>query len=355
MAIVQLYGHHDVRARLADSVARGSLPSSLLLQGPRGVGKQRLALWLSQLLLCESTDAPCDKCRSCQFARALTHPDQHWFFPRPRLKDADDLQKVKTDYAEAIAERAADDGLYELPSGMEAIYFDVVRLIVQTAALSPAIGRRKVFVIGDAERMVSQEGKEEGANAFLKLLEEPPADTTFILTSSEPGALLPTIRSRVVVMRVAPLAAEDMRKFLMDPTVKKHLPDGSLPKMESERIQLAAGAPGRLLSGADWAAAHASAQRMLDSISGKASARYEAAWTTQSKEARGAFADSLDALTSLLHARARESAARGEEGRALAATRAIELVEVAKERIETNVSPQLITVNLLRELQELFA
>ena len=355
MAIVQLYGHHDVRARLAASVARGTLPSALLLQGPRGVGKQRLALWLSQLLLCESPEPPCEKCRGCQFSRALTHPDQHWFFPRQRLKDADDLQKVKTDYAEAIAERAASDGLYELPSGMDAIYFDVVRLIVQTAALSPAIARRKVFIIGDAERMVSQEGKEEGANAFLKLLEEPPADTTFILTSSEAGALLPTIRSRVVVTRVAPLAAEDVRAFLADPVVKKNLPDGSLPRGDDQRVQLSAGAPGRLLSGADWAAAHDTAQRLLDSISGKPSARYEAAWTTQSTKARGSFADTLDALTSLLHARARDSAARGEERRALAATRAVELVEVAKERIETNVSPQLITVNLLRDLQELFA
>lgn len=319
------------------------------------MGKQRLALWLSQLLLCESTEPPCDRCRGCQFSRALTHPDQHWFFPRPRLKDADDLDKVKSDYAEAIAERASNDGLYELPSGMDAIYFDVVRLIVQTAALSPAIARRKVFVIGDAERMVSQEGKEEGANAFLKLLEEPPADTTFILTSSEPGALLPTIRSRVVTMRVAPLASDDVRAFLADAAVRKHLPDGSLPKDETERIQLAAGAPGRLLSGADWSAARDNAQRMLDSVSGKASARYEAAWTTQSAKARGSFADTLDALTSLLHASARDSAARGEERRALAATRAIELVEVAKERVETNVNPQLITVNLLRDIQELFA
>src|SRR5690349_655480 len=127
MAIVQLYGHQDVRDRLTASVARGSLPSALLLQGPKGIGKQRLALWLAQLLLCESTNAPCDKCRGCQFVRALTHPDLHWFFPRPRLKDADDLAKVKADYAEAIAERSASDGLYELPSGMDGIFFDVVR------------------------------------------------------------------------------------------------------------------------------------------------------------------------------------------------------------------------------------
>ena len=350
MPIVQLYGHQDVRERLASSFSRGTLPSALLLQGPRGIGKQRLALWLAQLLLCDSTDAPCDKCKGCQFVRALTHPDLHWFFPRPRLKDADDLAKVKADYAEAIAERAEDQGLYELPSGMDAIYFDVVRLIVQTAVLSPAIAKRKVFVIGDAERMVSQEGKEEGANAFLKLLEEPPADTTFVLTSSEPGALLPTIRSRVVVTRVTPLPLEEMRRFVADPAVRKRV-----SAADAAVLEMAAGAPGRLLSDAELDAARETAQRMLDSIAGKPSARYEAAWTTSSAKARGSFADTLDALTALLHARARDSAARGEERRALAASRAIELVEVAKERIETNVSPQLITVNLLRELQELFA
>lgn len=355
MAIVPLYGHREVRAKLAASVARKSLPSALLFQGPRGIGKQRLALWLAQMLLCESADAPCDKCRGCQFSRALTHPDLHWFFPRPRLKDADDLAKVKMDYAEAIAERAGNEGLYEAPSGMDAIYFDVVRLIVRTAVLSPAIARRKVFIIGDAERMVSQEGKEEGANAFLKLLEEPPSDTTFVLTSSEPGALLPTIRSRVVVTRIGPVDADAMREFLSDPQVGKQLDDnGDVPRGDAERMELAAGAPGRLLSDANWTEARESAQRMLDSIAGKPSARLEAAWTTASNKARGGFADTLDALTALLHARARESAARGEERRALAATRAVELVEMAKERIETNVSPQLITVNLLRDLQQLF-
>jgi DNA polymerase-3 subunit delta' len=350
MAIVPLFGHHEVRARLATSAARGTLPSALLLQGPRGVGKQRLALWLAQLLLCESTDAPCDKCRGCQFVRALTHPDLHWFFPRPRLKDADDLAKVKADYAEAIAERAADDGLYELPSGMDGIFFDVVRVIVQSAALSPAIARRKVFVIGDAERMAPQEGSEQGANAFLKLLEEPPKDTTFILTSSEPGALLPTIRSRVVVTRIGPLTSDDMRQFLAEPAVKKRVKG-----TDTNALELAAGAPGLLLSDADLGAARDAAQRMLDSVAGKAAARYEAAWTTSAAKARGSFADTLDALTTLLHSRARDSAALGDERRALASARAIELVEVAKERIETNVSPQLITVNLLRDLHELFA
>ena len=124
---------------------------------------------------------------------------------------------------------------------------------------------------------------------------------------------------------------------------------------DAAALHFAGGAPGRLMSDADLTAARESAQRMLDSVTGKPSARYEAAWTTATTKARGSFADTLDALTTLLHARARDSAAGGEDRRALAASRAIELVEVAKERIETNVSPQLITVNLLRDLQELLA
>ena len=356
MPIIPLYGHRDLQERLRDAFARRSLPGSLLLQGSRGVGKQRLALWLAQLLLCESpADAPCGNCQACQFTRQLTHPDLHWYFPRPRLKDADDLDDVKDDYAEAIAERAKADGLYEPSSGLEGIFVATVRLIVQQAALSPAIAKRKVFVIGDAERMVPQEGTEFAANAFLKLLEEPPSDTTIILTSSEPGGLLPTIRSRVVSVRVAPLPPPDMRDFLADQAVVRRLNgDSDVPRTESDRVALAAGAPGRLLAGAAWTQAMDSARRMLASMSGRGS-RYEAAWSQAAAKARGSFADTLDALTVLLNERTQASVQTGKHRDALDATRAVELVELAKERVASNVSPQLITVNLLRELGALLA
>src|SRR5688572_14093062 len=271
MAIIPLYGHGDVLDRIETALARNALPSSLLLHGERGVGKQRIALWIAQRLLCQSTSRKsCGECQPCRFVLELKHPDVHWFFPRPRLKDADDLDKLRTDYAEAIAERAAAHGLYETPSGMEGIFFDVVRLIVQRAAVSPALGGRKIFVIGDAERMVTQEGGEHGANAFLKLLEEPPADTNIILTSSEPGALLPTIRSRVVPMKIAGLGDADVVRFMDDPAVQEHLEgiDG-LPDSESQRVELAAGAPGRLVSAERWRAAEEAAQRMLDSVASK--------------------------------------------------------------------------------------
>ena len=117
MPIIDLYGHEQLRERLAESISAGTLPASLLLQGPRGVGKQRLALWLAQRLLCTGTNPPCRSCTSCRYVAALTHPDVHWVFPRPRLKDSDpDLEQVRDDYAEATAERAAAQGLYAPPS-----------------------------------------------------------------------------------------------------------------------------------------------------------------------------------------------------------------------------------------------
>jgi DNA polymerase-3 subunit delta' len=359
MPIVPVFGHAEARQRFREAVVRRTLPSSLLIQGPRGVGKQRLALWLAQLLLCEqAASAPCGACRACRFAGELTHPDLHWYFPRPRPKDSDpDLEDVRDDYAEAIRERVEVDGLYEPPSGMEGLYVATVRAIVQQAAMSPALGARKVFVIGDAERMASQEGSEQAANAFLKLLEEPPENTTIILTSSEAGALLPTIRSRVVSFSVGTLTHEQMREFLGHEAVVSRLKKRkSLPPDEPERIRFAAGATGRLLAADSWGVALEIADRMLEAASARRPGpRYDAAWGQASNKARGAFADTLDALTEKLHGRARDAASRGAERDALAASRAVERVEAAKEKITQNVSPQLITVNLIRELQELLS
>lgn len=357
MPIVPVFGHGEVRARLRQRAGHG-LPASLLLQGPRGIGKQRLALWIAQLLLCEQpADAPCGVCKSCRFVLDVRHPDLAWYFPRPRMKDSDpDVSDVRQDYAEAIAERVAAGGLYAPPSGSEALYIATVRAIVQQAAFSPALARRKVFVIGDAERMVPQEGSEQAANAFLKLLEEPPDDTTVIITSSEPGALLPTIRSRVVSLRLTYLTDPEVEAFLADERVKDRLSgDRSIPSAAHERVQFAAGAPGRLLTGAEWATALDQAERMLESVTLRRGARYEEAWGQASTKARGSFADALDALSAALHARARAAAGRGAETEAAGAARAMEAVEVAKERVASNVSPQLITVTLLREIEECLA
>jgi len=352
MPLIDLYGHEELRARLAKAAVSGTLPASLLFHGPRGVGKQRLALWLAQLLLCEADDRPCGRCKSCQYCRNLTHPDLHWYFPQPRPKDADpDLQDVREDYQDAIAERASNGGLYPPPPGSDGIFVATVRALVQEAAISPAIGRRKVFIVGDAERMVSQEGADQAANAFLKLLEEPAENTHVILTSSEPGALLPTIRSRTVAVRVTQIDEPSLRAFLSDPLATKALDASGGTRSVNERVQLAAGAPGMLFGDDARGKAMTAARRLLDAAAAPhTSARHAAAIAVGASGARAGFTDILDSLVTILGERMRAALHDGNEEKAFAASRASESVGQAKILAGGNVNPQLIMSRLMRDL-----
>jgi DNA polymerase-3 subunit delta' len=356
MPLASLYGHRNIRERLTASLRSGTLPASLLFHGPRGIGKQRLALWLGQMLLCERKNAPCGECKSCRYSLNLTHPDLHWYFPRPRLRDTDpSVEDVRDDYREAVAERMSSNGLYPAPPSNEGIYIATVRAIVHEAVLAPAMGRRKVFVIGDAERMGFQEGSEYAANAFLKLLEEPPDDTTVIITSSEPGALLPTIRSRTVAARLSPLSESDMRDFLEDETVAEALASASGSRSINERIQLANGAPGSLLGDDARGKAMAAARKLLDAgVANQSSARHAAALAVGSSGARGAFTDVLDSLVIILGERMRAALHDGNERRAFAVGRVAEKVGEARILATSNVNPQLITASLLREISIAF-
>jgi DNA polymerase-3 subunit delta' len=354
VSIVPLYGHAALKARFASVLARQALPASLLLHGPRGIGKQRLALWLAQALICASPTpdgTPCGRCQQCRFALSLSHPDVHWFFPRPRLESGATPKDVTNDFIDAITERLNASGLYAPSSGLDGIYVATVRAIVQSASVSPAMAKRKVFVIGDADQMVSQEGSDEAANALLKLLEEPPANTTIILTSSEPGGLLPTIRSRMVNVRVAPLAPHDVEAFIADPAVAQAVKRSHPRASASELVRLASGAPGALIGNDERDSVVANADRLLASaLSGDRSKTLRVAMSQGASRARGRFADTLDELSALLAERARTAVARGDERGALGASRAMASVEQAKALIPNNVSPALIAATLLRHL-----
>src|SRR5881396_2602915 len=233
MPIPPLYGHEGIRYRLAGAIASGRLPQALLFEGPPGVGKQRLALWLAQAMVCEGTGnpqglpdsrgkggtgkgEPCGQCQPCKLVLNLSHPDVHWFVPVELSKKGADADKQVDLVAEALAEEMAERRerpLYEPASGLASHGIASVRLMLRRLALTPAFGRRKVFVIGDAERLAPQTGAEAAANALLKALEEPPADTVFVLTSSQPDALPATILSRVVRVRVARLPDSVLTEF----------------------------------------------------------------------------------------------------------------------------------------------
>jgi DNA polymerase III subunit delta' len=308
------------------------------------------------------TDAvePCGRCQQCRYSAKLQHPDLHWFFPRLKGKDGRDPsnEEVRADLAESVAERIAADGLWAGSTGMEALHLPTVRALVHAASLRPAMAARTVFVVGDAERMISQEGSDQAANAFLKLLEEPPAGATLILTSSEPGALLPTIRSRVVTVRVTPLTPSDVSAFLGDPAVQEKLGHSAadVPVM----LTRAAGAPGQLLESASSADAQETARQLLDAALAPRSPdgdalRAQVAAKSGISKARGPYSDALDALTVLLHERIRGALARGLDRHARHVAMAITVLERTKLHTQHNVTPQLITAVLLDELADLLA
>ncbi|MEK9500618.1 hypothetical protein WI372_06485 [Gemmatimonadota bacterium DH-20] len=245
MSLHPVQGHREFRAAVATSRARGTLPSALLLHGPRGVGKQRLALWIAQLDLCEvpGAEGPCGTCRSCKLALRLEHPDVHWYFPLPRPTGASSPEKMGEMLEEARFARLGelrDEPLQAAGAeGPTGIYIAAARSLRKRAQSRPSMAPRQLFLIGDAETLVPQEASPEAANALLKLLEEPPPDTRFILTSSEPGSLLDTIRSRTVPLLVKPLQEDEVVSFLQD--------HGADAEAATTAARLSGGAIGRAL------------------------------------------------------------------------------------------------------------
>jgi len=219
--LASLNGHEAVRASLAAAALRGTLPTALLFIGPPGTGKQRTALWLAQMLLCEApaADGPCGTCRPCHLALRLEHPDIHWFFPlpRPRVSGGPERLGEALEEARAIELEARRSGSWATtrPDEPVGIYLAHAQVIRRVAGTRPAMARCKVIVIGDAELLVPQEASPEAANALLKLFEEPPADTTLITTASDPDALLPTVRSRLLPVRFGRLPEDAVRDHLV--------------------------------------------------------------------------------------------------------------------------------------------
>src|SRR5437667_10042723 len=343
MPLPPLIGHERVKTRLAGAHSSGKLPQALLLAGPRGVGKQRLALWLAQLIHCEapgSTQEPCGQCRSCRLVLSLQHPDVHWFVPlelgmRGAGIDADkQVELVAGALAEEMAARR-EQPFYGPPAGLASHPVAAVRLLLRRLAMTPATGTRKVFILGDAERLIPQLGTEVAANALLKALEEPPADSVIILTAADPSALLPTVLSRVVLVRVARIADSDVTAF-----AQQTLGIGNKAEL-AQRVTAAEGCVGKLFATAPVR----SGQQGGDQAARFLDAPWLFALGQVPFQARGGFTDMLDSLASRL----RSEAPRGGDTEKL--VEAIALVLDARDLAQGNVNPQLLAAVLAEDLQ----
>jgi DNA polymerase-3 subunit delta' len=171
-------GHEQLKRLIARAALRGTLPPSLIFAGPSGVGKRMVAQALAQLVNCPSPvdDDACGECGSCR----------------------------------RIARGVHADILLIEPGESGTIRIDQVREAVERSAYRPFEGRRRLVIIDDAERI-----QPTGQDALLKTLEEPPNSTTFVLVSSMPDTLLPTIRSRCQRLRFGRLAPADVAAVLM--------------------------------------------------------------------------------------------------------------------------------------------
>jgi DNA polymerase-3 subunit delta' len=362
--LLPLIGHESTRARFLAAIRTDRLPAALLLHGPAGTGKERLALWLAQRLLCDApvNDGACGTCPQCRYVVQGAHPDLQWYVPRIRDEkwtSTTDPAVILADMAEGIEERIQGtnkkepNGLW-LPDDPKAGYFiNTTRALGERAILSPAMAKRRIILIPDVELMVVQAGNDSAANAFLKLLEEPPVTTTIILTSSAPSSLLPTIRSRCVSVRVPVLTADACATFVALPDVAAALDDAKIPAGAARRAQLAAGRPGLLLGGTANDTARHTATVLLEAARGTPVGRYEAAFRQGNAGARGAFSDALDALTVLLRDEAERAAAAGRDEAARKAAQAVVRVEHAKAEAYGNVTPSLVTAALLTDLAPL--
>jgi DNA polymerase III subunit delta' len=188
----------EAQRRMRASRSAKRLPQALLILSVAGLGAQQLAYWIAALALCESEDAPpCGACPACVLLRADSHPDLH------AVGLAEDAQQVKVDQ---------------------------IRALIDTLSLSSYRGGHKVAIVENAETL-----NANGANAFLKTLEEPTADTLLMLIAKPSNRLPATIASRCQRLTLKAPAKEQALAWLQerDPAVQDW----------TAALALAAGAP----------------------------------------------------------------------------------------------------------------
>lgn len=200
---------------LRRALASQRVAHAYLVYGPDGAGKKALALAFAQALLCDA-GAPggdaCGACTGCRKARTLTHPDLHVVLPLPSDADEDDVKARLARLAdEPYAALAPSLRKKDENAGKQAFH-SIERMneeVRRPMVYRPLEAKHKVAILVDVDVM-----RPEAANAFLKLLEEPSDGAVFLLTTSRPDRVLPTILSRCQPLRLDALADETVAAAL---------------------------------------------------------------------------------------------------------------------------------------------
>jgi DNA polymerase-3 subunit delta' len=236
----EFLGNSATVSRLREGVRSGHFPQAMILAGPRGAGKYTLALMLAQAVNClhptESDDLPdfCGRCENClriAEAKNLEERVAEAIAAREDMRDAD---KRET----RILIQTHPDVLVVPPDPPQLlIKMGQVRQVIHNAYYRPPAEARRSFSI-----FTSSAFMKEAANSLLKVLEEPPENTSLILLAENPQELLPTIRSRSMLHRLGALPADEIESLLANRRPELKAQDRKLV------ARLAEGAIGRALT-----------------------------------------------------------------------------------------------------------
>ena len=215
-----IIGQEEVKQHLTRLLLENKLPHAIMLCGPRGAGKLPLALAFAQMLLCQhpTEDGACGNCSDCHMSALWAHPDLHFTFPVYKAKSSD--HPISDDYLQQWREQISRTPYFDTEDWLEDIGAENQQVVIyvqesdnlqKKLALKSSQGGRKVVIIWLPERMNEQTG-----NKLLKLIEEPPVGTHFLLVSQEPDLVLGTIQSRVQRINVPALPEQVISQALQE-------------------------------------------------------------------------------------------------------------------------------------------
>lgn len=219
MTFDDVIGQTEAKAQLRQLITERRMPHALLFTGPRGIGKMALAISTACELLQTPVEGFTPAPNTAVMLAKLAHPDLIFSYPTIKPKSfSADRQPVSDDFAKEWQLMLAEGPYFTLSQWMERMQADNQQAIITAAesdeltrklSLKSSQGGYKVVVMWHPERM-----NIACANKILKLLEEPPQQTVFILVSEEPELLLETIRSRTQRISIKRIAEVDIRTAL---------------------------------------------------------------------------------------------------------------------------------------------
>ncbi|HOK26253.1 MAG TPA: DNA polymerase III subunit delta' [Bacteroidales bacterium] len=220
MNFARIPGHQETIEKLIKSVKENRVSHAQLFTGPEGCGSLAVALAFAQYISCENRHEKdsCGTCKSCIKYEKMIHPDLHFVYPVLKKKGSSE-EPTSDDYLPQWREFISNSPFRSInewfemigseESGQGMIYTAESSEIIRKLSLKPYESDFKIMIIWLPERM-----NQTSANKLLKLVEEPPEKTLFLMVSDEPDKIIPTILSRCQLVKIPAFKNEEIKSYL---------------------------------------------------------------------------------------------------------------------------------------------